>query len=191
MLGDEHSKSHSTLVLGLVVFWAALSLCSSPLPLTLPTFSQSPFVSVSTCVCHRSYLGFSLWVYLGLLVVSHSHSTCYDFPFLSLLLYISILIPFYSIRTILPFHSHATSPWGFPRFPYLWLTSLEAYFLSSPVLPCTAKHCLMTHTDSLSPRGCASPLFPFHMTYYDSILIFPGQPLALPSMYKYPVGQPV
>ena len=41
----------------------------------------------------------------------------------------SILIPFYSIRTVLPFLSHVTSPRGFPRFPYLWLTSLEAYFL--------------------------------------------------------------
>ena len=44
---------------------------------------------------------------------------CYDFPFLSLLPYISILIPFYFIRTVLPFHSHVTSPQGFPRFPYL------------------------------------------------------------------------
>ena len=42
VLGDEHSKSHPTLVLGLVVFWAALSLCSSPLPLTLPTFLSLP-----------------------------------------------------------------------------------------------------------------------------------------------------
>ena len=48
-----------------------------------------------------------------------NHVFCYDFPFLSLLLYISILIPFYSIRTVLPFISHVTSPRGFPRFPYL------------------------------------------------------------------------
>ena len=45
----------------------------------------------------------------------HPSNSCYDFPFLSPLPYISILIPFYSIRTVLPF----TSPRGFPRFPYL------------------------------------------------------------------------
>ena len=32
------------------------------------------------------------------------------FPFLFILLYFSILIPFYSIWTIFPFHSHITSP---------------------------------------------------------------------------------
>ena len=31
----------------------------------------------------------------------------------------SILIPFYSIWTELPFHSHVTNPRGLPRFPYL------------------------------------------------------------------------
>ena len=114
------------------------------------------------------------------------------FPFLfTFTLHFSILIPFHSIRTVPPFHSHVTNPRGFPCSPYLWLTSLEAYFFSSPALPCTAKHCLMTHTDSLSSRDCASPLFPFCMTYYDSTLIFPGQSLTVPSTYKYSVGQPV
>ena len=45
---------------------------------------------------------------------------------------------------------------------------------SIPTLPYTAWHCLMTCTDSLSPRGCASPLFPFHLTSYDSTLILLG-----------------
>ena len=38
LLGDEQVS----LVLGLVVLWAALSLCSSALPPTLPTFLSSP-----------------------------------------------------------------------------------------------------------------------------------------------------
>ena len=53
---------------------------------------------------------------------------------------------------------------------------------SSLALPCTAKHCLMTHTDSLSPWGCASPLFPFRMTHYDSNLIFSRTTLS-PTVY--------
>ena len=64
------------------------------------------------------------------------------FPFLFFLPYFLLLIPLYSIWTAFPFHSHITSPRGSPRFPYLWLTSLEAYFsfyshtaLHCPALP--------------------------------------------------------
>ena len=48
---------------------------------------------------HRRY-GFMKGVKVG--------SSCYDFPFLLLLLYISILIQSHSIQTVLPSHSHVT-----------------------------------------------------------------------------------
>ena len=114
------------------------------------------------------------------------------FPFLFILLYFSILIPSHSIQTAFPFHSHITSPWGSPRFPYLWLTSLEADFF---FYSCTASHCL-----TLPGTALWLILTPFHLEavpplYFPSVwlvmtwlLSFTRLPFSLPSMYKYLVG---
>ena len=85
-------------------------------------------------------------------------------PFSFILLYFLILIPFHSDRIPFP-------------FPHHFSTRLSSFPLSMTHKPwglllLLFLHCLMTHTDSLSPRGCTSPLFPFRMTSYDSTLIF-------------------
>ena len=91
------------------------------------------------------------------------------FPFLSFLLYFLILFPFrphsLSIPTSL-LHKALLVPLIYDS-QALRLTSS-----SIPALPYTAWHCLMTRTDSLSPWGCASPLFPFCMTSYDCYISF-------------------
>ena len=93
-------------------------------------------------------------------------SPCYDFPF----------FPFILLSS---FHFIPLRPYSF-LFLCHFSMRLSSFFLSmthsheaSFYLPShTALHCLMTHIDSFSPQGCTSPLFPFHLTSYDSTLIF-------------------
>ena len=104
------------------------------------------------------------------------------FPFLFFLLYFLLLIPLYSIRTAFPFHSHITSPRGSPCFPYLWLTSLEAYF---SFYSRTALWLVLTpfHLEAAPPL-----YFPSVWLVMTRPLSFTGLPFALLSMYKYLVG---
>ena len=118
-----------------------------------------------------------------------SHARCYDFPFL---FHFTLLFDPHSIWTVFLFHSHVTSPWGSPCSPYLWLTSLEAYFL---FYSRTALHCL-----TLPGTALWLILTPFHLEaapplYFPSVWLVMTQPLsftrlpfALPSTYKYLVG---
>ena len=94
----------------------------------------------------KSLFFFTHYLMMELLSIGNALRNCVMiFPFSFTLLYFLILIPFYSIWTALPFRSHVTYPWGSPCFPYLWLTSLEAYF---PFYSCTALHCPALPYDS-------------------------------------------
>ena len=93
---------------------------------------------------------------------------------LSLSLYFTFLFSFHSIPFGPFFPSIPTSLIHEALLVSLIYDSQALRLTSSsiPILPYTARHCLMTRTDYLSPWGCASPLFPFCLTSYDLTLIF-------------------
>ena len=150
-----------------------IPLCTS---LKVPSIDVTPIWSAST----RQPLALAL--------PDEFHGDqCYDFPFhFPFHFHFTLLFDPHSILfhldcISLPFLHHLST--RLSLFP-LSMTHKPLRLTSSsiPTLPYTARHCLMTHTDSLSPQGCASPLFPFHMTSYDSTLIF-YQTTVCPTIY--------
>ena len=116
----------------------------------------------------------SRWVMLNHKCLQNIY--CYDFPFSFhfTLLFDPHSIPFHLDHIPFLFPCHFSTrlslfPLSMTHKPWGLLLLLFPHCLA---LPYTARHCFITHTDSLSPQGCASPLFPFHMTSYDSTLIF-------------------